>query len=37
MSKMLNYYQDAQPVYGPDDTDYDYQLITDKTKEDGNQ
>ena len=29
MSKMLNYYQDAQPVYGPDDTDYDYQPNTE--------
>ena len=25
MSKMLNYHQDAQPVYGPDDTDWDYE------------
>lgn len=25
MSKLLNYYQDAKPVYGPDDTDYNYQ------------
>lgn len=29
MSKMLNYHQDAQPVYGPDDTDYDYQFNTE--------
>lgn len=33
MSKMLNYYQDAQPVYGPDDTDWNYQPNTDNENE----
>lgn len=30
MSKMLNWYEDAQPVYGPDDTDWNYQPNTDE-------